>query len=210
MPEGDGNGVPRYLPRYPHSDHGEPRSREDSCFETPFCGLPEEWRLVSLDDFLFLNVEGAGFSWTIYEASAPDRASALKFYASNRAKVLAEGIVQSDYEVRTYCAAMGLTPESVEFRFIDLRCERAEAVQRMTGRPLRQDGLFKPGDHYVGLTEKLGQVGQPRSPPTAKHLKLWPWRSLLSSTARRVAPRPSRTNGPVLTAEASLGEPDPW
>jgi|GEM_PF-4205084 len=139
---------------------GNPGGGKTAVSKILFCNLPEDWRLIDLDDFLFVRLTSQGsFSWDLYEESHAVRASAFRFYAMNHAKVLAEGIVQSDREVSAYCKAMGLTPDSQRFRFIDLRCNEAEAVRRMTFRPIHEDGGWNHESHYHGLSGRLRATG---------------------------------------------------
>jgi chloramphenicol 3-O-phosphotransferase len=126
------------------------------------CLLPEPWEVVHLDHYLYLKTADTGNFWNDVEASAPIRASSIRFYRDRGGRVIYEGIIQSDAEVSVYCKAAGVARESEEFRFFDLRCARDEGVRRMKRRPLKESATFPFSQHYDGLVARLRATGATR------------------------------------------------
>jgi hypothetical protein len=128
-----------------------------------WCGLPEEWQIVTLDSLFYISQGPAlGDNWTKFEAGAAVRAQVIKYFGDRRGRVIAEGIVQTDKEVSAYSGAMGLTPESDQVRFFDLRCSREEAIRRMKRRPIMERPDVDLGAQYDWLSSKLKATGAQR------------------------------------------------
>jgi chloramphenicol 3-O-phosphotransferase len=142
---------------------GNPGASKTTIARHLICGLPEDWRLVTLDDFLLLREVEREDVW----ANARDRRNlgipnkAVELYHLNSARVIIEGIVQTDDQVEAHCRAMGLVRNSPAVRFIELWCEEEEAVRRMKSRPLKEPGFseLKARGHYRGLTALLRATG---------------------------------------------------
>jgi hypothetical protein len=141
---------------------GNPGGWKSTVTKIVFCAQSEEWRMLSLDDYFYLAQQGPPFSddWDRFEANAPIRAAIMKYIGDRRGRVLLEGIIQTDREVTRYCASMGLTLESHQVRFFDLRCSREEAAGRMQQRPVQEAGMVGRevgafAHHFDYITPKL-------------------------------------------------------
>ena len=91
----------------------------------------------------------------------------MKYIGDRRGRVLAEGIIQSDREVANYCSAMGISPNSPQVKFFDLRCSREEAARRMHQRPVQEGGMIDRdidafAGHFDYITPKLRANGATR------------------------------------------------
>lgn len=128
-----------------------------------WCGLPEDWQLVTLDSLFYISQSRQGDdNWAKFEGGAPVRAAVIKYFGDRRGRVIAEGIIQSDREVAAYSVAMNLKPDSPQIRFFDLRCSREEAIQRMARRPMMERADFDLGGQYDWLSSKLKASGAHR------------------------------------------------
>jgi hypothetical protein len=142
---------------------GNPGASKTTVAKRLICGLSEEWRLITLDDFVLLSAVDHGNCWINGQDPnnlfIPNKPIAL--YHKNRARVIVEGIMQSDLQVAGHCAAMGLTLDSPAVRFIELWAGEEEALVRMKKRPLKERDFDEADSraHYRTLTGYLKAKG---------------------------------------------------
>jgi chloramphenicol 3-O-phosphotransferase len=142
---------------------GNPGASKTTVAKRLICGLPEVWRLVTLDDFLLIHGADHGDVWSNARdpTNMPIPNGAVTLYHANGGRVIVEGIMQTDQQVRGHCEAMGLTLDSRAVRFIELWASEDEAVRRMRERPLKEGGFdeAKSREHYRGLSSMLRAKG---------------------------------------------------
>jgi hypothetical protein len=131
---------------------GGPGVSKSTVAKLIFCAQTEEWRMLSLDDYFYLSdgrVAVAGDNWDRFAANAHLRASIIRYIADRHGKVIAEGIIQTDEEVAAYCGAIHADPTSTRVRLVELQCPTEIAVDRMMGRPMKEDAQqgSTPVDH---------------------------------------------------------------
>ncbi len=142
---------------------GNPGSWKSVVSKALWCGLPEEWQLVTLDGLFYISQGPEGDdNWSKYQLGVLTRAKVLQYFGDRRCRLIAEGIIQSDREVKTYSGALGLMPKSDQVRFFDLRCSREEAIRRMKRRPIMERADFDFGGQYDWLSSKLNATGAQR------------------------------------------------
>jgi energy-coupling factor transporter ATP-binding protein EcfA2 len=97
-----------------------------------YCGLPESWRMVALDDYFGLvrALRGEMPFWTAVRRHMWIPATAVRYYTRRGARLLIEGIVPTDDDARMLCAAARLKPEDPADRILRLHSSEEETVRR--------------------------------------------------------------------------------
>lgn len=109
--------------------------------------LPENWRVISLDDFLQVTAmierfdPKATFSdgtvWPAVVVHTEVPGSAIGWYISEGGCVVVEGIIFGDAYADSLCSYAGLDLHSPAVRVIHVGCSKDEAADRMAARPLK-------------------------------------------------------------------------
>ena len=133
---------------------GAPGSGKTELTRKLACCLPEDWRVIHLDDFFvawacIYGRPGDGNVWPAVDRGADLPGLTAKRYLDEGASVVIEGIIRGDNWAKRLCAAAGLQLPSPAVRVVDLNCSRAVAIARMTRRRIRAPGdTFDPGRHF--------------------------------------------------------------
>jgi chloramphenicol 3-O-phosphotransferase len=145
---------------------GTPGAWKSTVTKSLYTNQTEEWRMLSLDDYFYLDGTGKSYAdgWDRFEANAKVRGAILKYIGDRGGCVLAEGIIQTDQEVDAYRDSMGIPAGDQRFRFFDLRCARKTAAERMMARPVKEASqatwtLREYEGHYDYLAQKLRATG---------------------------------------------------
>lgn len=126
------------------------------------CRLPEQWRILRLDDFFVAWARLAGRSgdgnvWPAVQRAPQLAGETAGWFLKEGASIVMEGIIPGRDWAQQACRSAGLDISSPSVRMIALRCTRETAIARMTARHLKPAGPVDPGGHYDYL-EPMSRV----------------------------------------------------